>query len=122
MYVTSFMIFCLIFTSLFFCSYLSTLLKNQFDHTAEAILPSLINLILNSAKVINLFYLFLAHSLLSFGTKDTCFKLTPRVDPCRVDLNLCRANKEVKDPVYVTSNGKREFLPRDQVSSLLVVY
>ncbi|CAH3023339.1 unnamed protein product, partial [Porites evermanni] len=32
-------------------SYLSTLLKNQFDHTAEAILPALINLIPNSAKI-----------------------------------------------------------------------
>ena len=63
------MMFCLIFTSLFFCSYLSTLLKNQFDHTAEAILPALINLIPNSAKVINLFYFFLAHSLLFFVTR-----------------------------------------------------
>ncbi|XP_078377626.1 LOW QUALITY PROTEIN: CLIP-associating protein 1-like [Oculina patagonica] len=32
-------------------SYLSTVLKNQFDHTAEAVLPTLINLITNSAKI-----------------------------------------------------------------------
>ncbi|XP_067022825.1 CLIP-associating protein 1-like isoform X4 [Acropora muricata] len=32
-------------------SYLSTLLKSKFDHTAEAVLPTLINLIPNSAKI-----------------------------------------------------------------------
>lgn len=37
-------------------SYLSTVLKNQFDHTAEAVLPTLINLITNSAKVRKLFF------------------------------------------------------------------
>lgn len=32
-------------------SYLSTMLKSKFDHTAEAVLPTLINLIPNSAKI-----------------------------------------------------------------------
>ncbi|KAK3736138.1 hypothetical protein QZH41_015538 [Actinostola sp. cb2023] len=32
-------------------SYLSTLLRNQFEHTAEALLPTLINLLPNSAKI-----------------------------------------------------------------------
>ena len=36
----------------FLNSYLSTMLKSKFDHTAEAVLPTLINLIPNSAKVI----------------------------------------------------------------------
>ena len=38
----------------FLNSYLSTILKSKFDHTAEAVLPTLINLIPNSAKVIPL--------------------------------------------------------------------
>lgn len=35
----------------FYFSFLSTHLRNQFDHTAEAVLPTLINLLPNSAKV-----------------------------------------------------------------------
>ena len=87
MYVTRFIMFCLIFTSLFFCSYLSTLLKNQFDHTAEAILPALINLILNSAKVKKIVLFLLGTQFTLLCNTDTILKLTRRVDPCRVDLN-----------------------------------
>lgn len=36
----------------FLNSYLSTVFKNKFDHTAESVLPTLINLIPNSAKVL----------------------------------------------------------------------
>ena len=42
----------LIYAICFLNSYLSTMLKSKFDHTAEAVLPTLINLIPNSAKVI----------------------------------------------------------------------
>ena len=87
MYVTRFIMFCLIFTCLFFCSYLSTLLKNQFDHTAEAILPALINLILNSAKVKKIVLFLLGTQFTLLCNTDTILKLKRRVDPCRVDLN-----------------------------------
>ena len=86
MYVTRFMS-CLIFTSLFSRSYLSTLLKNQFDHTAEAILPALINLILNSAKVKKIVLFLLGTQFTLLCNTDTILKLTRRVDPCRVDVN-----------------------------------
>lgn len=35
----------------FLCSHLSTVLGNKFDHGAEAIVPTLFNLVPNSAKV-----------------------------------------------------------------------
>ena len=34
-----------------FCSYMSQILRNKFDHFAETTLPSLFNLIPNSAKI-----------------------------------------------------------------------
>ena len=91
MYLTRFMMFCLILTSLFFCSYLSTLLKNQFDHTAEAILPALINLISNSAKVKKIILFLLGTQFTLLCSTDTFLRVIARVDPYRVDLNLCRA-------------------------------
>nr|XP_058972791.1 CLIP-associating protein 1-A-like isoform X2 [Pocillopora verrucosa] len=48
-------------------SYLSTILKNQFDHTAEAVLPTLINLITNSAKIMATS----GHACISFILKNT---------------------------------------------------
>ncbi|XP_022787284.1 CLIP-associating protein 1-A-like isoform X5 [Stylophora pistillata] len=48
-------------------SYLSTVLKNQFDHTAEAVLPTLINLITNSAKIMATS----GHACISFILKNT---------------------------------------------------
>lgn len=39
------------FFFVFLCSHLSTVLGNKFDHGAEAIVPTLFNLVPNSAKV-----------------------------------------------------------------------
>ncbi|XP_068670479.1 CLIP-associating protein 1-A-like isoform X7 [Montipora foliosa] len=48
-------------------SYLSTVLRGQFDHTAEAVLPTLINVIPNSAKVISTS----GHACICFIIKNT---------------------------------------------------